>query len=409
MSLIRPIAPLPTIPVQDDMPRTISDPYAASCNPSREAKRLRSDSMPTNDNLPSPAIKSLPVAKGHSKPSRSAASTSPIVGPMQVNVDLTASKRRGRKPNTSTRAAREAQRKMNHSIIEKARRTKINDALATLRVLVPAQKRGQDEDDDDYELAEEGRGKKGDEKEFKLDVLVRTVSFLQQLTEKVKILEQGCCSKCGQGWSAGQKRKRDDAEEADSLDDETQNDQDLTSESDMQIGVDSTGRDTTPASNTRLPPIASWLPHHSIDPSHLSFNPNQSPRTAASLTNDSRIINQLPSPPTSTKFHPSIATMIPPALTLPLPRTPMSLITSTRPSSMSRSHPKSAKNSPVLSPTRTAEDESAASMLLHISSSSHRSSSSSERSYGSDYQPDRVRNLVQPLTPSSMLGLRREE
>jgi hypothetical protein len=76
---------------------------------------------------------------------------------------------------------------------------------------------------------------------------------------------------------------------------------------------------------------------------------------------------------------------------------------------MSRSHPKSAKNSPVLSPTRTAEDESAASMLLHISSSSHRSSSSSERSYGSDYQPDRVRNLVQPLTPSSMLGLRREE
>jgi hypothetical protein len=181
------------------MPRTQTDLYAASCNPPRQAKRLRSDSMPTNDIPPtSPSILS--------KPGRSAPS-SPVVDPT-VNPDSLASKRRGRKPNTSSRAAREAQRKMNHSIIEKARRTKINDALATLRVLVPPQhKRSQDVDDDDeYESTNEGKGKKGDEKEFKLDVLVRTVSFLQELTEKVRILERAGCSKCVK--RGGQKRKR---------------------------------------------------------------------------------------------------------------------------------------------------------------------------------------------------------
>ena len=36
-----------------------------------------------------------------------------------------------------TRTARESQRKMNHSRIEKARRLKINDALEALRTLVP--------------------------------------------------------------------------------------------------------------------------------------------------------------------------------------------------------------------------------------------------------------------------------
>lgn len=415
MSLLRPIAPLLEAN-RDDMPRIQNDPYAASCNPPRQAKRLRSDS---NDiTPPSPAIKAQPTMKTLSKPARPAAPNSPIVGPVKANADPTASKRRGRKPNTSSRAAREAQRKMNHSIIEKARRTKINDALSTLRVLVPAQhKRSQDGDDDDYELADEGKGRKGDEKEFKLDVLVRTVTFLQELTEKVKILEQGGCPKCGKTWSAGQKRKRDNVAETEIFEDDTQGDQEdfeLPNEGGMQTSVLNAGHDATLASNTRLPPIASWLPHPSVDPINLPYTP--SPKIVASLKNSPQLISQLPSPPSSTQFLPSITTQIPPTLTLPSPRPSalafnQSIITSTRPST-SRNPLASAKTSPVLSPTRTAEDESAASMLLHISSSSYRSSSSSERSHSGEYQLDStggMREPIQPLTPSSMLGLKKGE
>ena len=47
-----------------------------------------------------------------------------------------APKRRGRKPGTMSRSARESLRKLNHSRIEKARRTKINETLATLSTLV---------------------------------------------------------------------------------------------------------------------------------------------------------------------------------------------------------------------------------------------------------------------------------
>ena len=57
-------------------------------------------------------------------------------------------KRRGRKPGILSRAARESQRKMNHSRIEKARRLKINDTLTTLRALVPADF-GRDAEDND--------------------------------------------------------------------------------------------------------------------------------------------------------------------------------------------------------------------------------------------------------------------
>jgi hypothetical protein len=301
---------------------------------------------------------------------------------------------------------------MNHSIIEKARRTKINDALATLRVLVPASnKRSQDPDEEEDELMEEGKGKKGDEKEFKLDVLVRTVSFLQELTDKIKILEHGGCSKCSTRWDTVPKRKRSDVEEADVVDDETQGDQEefeRASESDMHINVPNAGHDAALALITRLPPIASWL-HPSMDPSNLAFNPIRSPMMITSLKNDPHVIHQLPSPPTSTHFYPSVTALVPPALTLPSPRTSVSLVTSTRPASLS--HPESANTSPMLSPTRTAEDESAASMLLLISSSSYRSSSSSERSCSDEYQRDNtggVSEQMQPLTPSSMLGLRME-
>jgi hypothetical protein len=173
----------------------------------------------------------------------------------------------------------------------------------------------------------------------------------------------------------------------------------------MQACLRNAGHGTASGPGTRLPPIASWLPHSSFD---LPFTPTQSPRMVASLNNDTQSISQLPSPPTSTTFRPSITRLVPPALTLPSPRTSASmnsLVISTRPSTTSRSHPASAKTSPTVSPTRTPEDESAASMLLHISSSSYRSPSLSERSYSGEYQPDSAGGL-QPLTPSSMLGLR---
>ena len=65
--------------------------------------------------------------------------------------------KRGRKPGPLSRSAREAQRRLNHSIIEKARRTKINDTLATLRQLEPvdygseteSREDAEDNDDDD--------------------------------------------------------------------------------------------------------------------------------------------------------------------------------------------------------------------------------------------------------------------
>jgi hypothetical protein len=408
MSLLRPIVPLP-ITNWDDMPRIYHDPYAASCNPPRQAKRLRSESI---GNPPvSPAITALSVSKSPPKAVRSAAPSSLVVNPTNINTDALPSKRRGCKPSTSSRAAREAQRKINHSIIEKARRTKINDALATLRILVPAQhKKSLDRDDDDYELTDEGKGKKGEEKEFKLDVLVRTVSFLQELTEKVRILEQRSCSKCDTGWRASQKRKRGDLAETEGFEDETQCDQE---DLELESGSDqNAGNEVSQAYKTRLPSIASWLPHPSVDPSNLAFTPTQSPRVVASLKNDPQPINQLPSPPASTQFLPSITTQIPPTLTLPSPSTlayGKSMITSPQPSTISRHDPASAKTSPVLSPTRTAEDESAASMLLHISSSSYRSSSSSEHSHSGEYSPDStggIRRTMQPSTPSSMLGLK---
>jgi hypothetical protein len=108
-------------------------------------------------------------------------------------------KKRGRKPNPnpSVRTAREAARKANHSVIEyverhacvqllwlirlhrKKRREKINQALTELRTLVPA--------DDTPEASPTT-------KDFKLEVLVRTVSHLQMLAGRVRELESAAAS-----------------------------------------------------------------------------------------------------------------------------------------------------------------------------------------------------------------------
>jgi len=280
--------------------------------------------------------------------------------------------RRGRKPATLSRTAREAQRKLNHSIIEKARRTKINDALATLRQLVPANYGQQPsppvEDDDeaadgDYEgkngtrAAKKPTGKREEkEREFKLEILVRTVSFMQDLIQRVEVLEetnrQQSCPSCAPApVPSSLKRKRStDAEQHSSRPESKRRD---IGPATPQQSPDASPQ--IPYSGARLPPISSWLPDLSqIDPT-LRPSPRASPE----------FNSHLPSPPSSTQFAPSRPpAQLPPALSLgPI-----------------ATH--------ALLSARTPEDESAASLLLEISASS----------------PTLSRQVQ---TPASLLGLTR--
>ena len=105
--------------------------------------------------------------------------------------------KRGRKPApAASRGAREQARKTNHSRIEKRRREKINEALATLREIVPvgiaSMLQAQQSPGVSPALSAVGTapGKKGQEKEFKLEVLERTVVFVKYLLERVNELER---------------------------------------------------------------------------------------------------------------------------------------------------------------------------------------------------------------------------
>jgi hypothetical protein len=228
-------------------------------------------------------------------------------------------RRRGRKPGPLSRTAREAQRKLNHSIIEKARRTKINEALGALRQLVPADygrrkdmdadkqsgdHNSGDENDEDEE-DDEGDGeygvprrktavtdKKGttgkkEEKEFKLEVLERTVAFLQDLTERCEDLQRENqqllgvrrCS-CHESPREPIGGKRNRSESASSV-----------------VDAD----DERPSKRHEpLPPISSWLPlspefvRHSTDlppPRHTTVAP--------------ALPSYLPTPPSSALFQPT--------------------------------------------------------------------------------------------------------
>jgi len=111
-------------------------------------------------------------------PASVASSPSPSAAP--------APRRRGRKPaGPLSKTAREQLRKTNHSVIEKRRREKINEALAALRQLVPNEK------------AHDPEKKEKEDREFKLEVLVRTVDYLRMMVDKMKKLENGMCVNCG--------------------------------------------------------------------------------------------------------------------------------------------------------------------------------------------------------------------
>ncbi|KAI8989049.1 hypothetical protein BD414DRAFT_415181 [Trametes punicea] len=458
-------------------PKDVAAPYAASCNPPRRAKRYRTGSLVEHDTppiLPAPPSLDKPVPRRaaarppilpkqpsqkdyhHMPPSPESESASEEEDEYEPGRDAPpAPKRRGRKPGAMSRSARESLRKLNHSKIEKARRTKINETLATLSALVNDRARvlpaaaGEPRESKD----EDAKGKKGkgrpEEKEFKLDVLVKTVEYMQDLIARVRALESATCAQCRPAdrlpaQDAGKdplKRKRtDDIEESLRLA-RHKRPHSRQDEDDCYIGDDEHGLangvddeqpspmpfipkpalSTSPVvpstSSPRLPSIASWLPHPYLDPSSLvSASPSTGP--ARSPTNI-----QLPSPPSSGRFRPAVTLANMPALTLPGPAQPLTLPHDAMQKAAGgvlppRQQRKSVSASPSVSPTWTPEDETAASLLLEMSSKPSSSSSSSRSppvlpgGLGMLSPPVEVRKergvprVVEAATPSSLLGMR---
>jgi hypothetical protein len=427
------------------MPEEHNGLYSASCNPPRGVKRSSAIFFSSPSFTQPRAI--LPMRPYAPRPPTSPETT---LEPPPLPA------KRGRKPGPLSRTAREAQRRLNHSIIEKARRTKINDALATLKELVPvgygqvkpppaesADPDDEDEDDDEYtdgtkkaKPKSKGTGKKEEkEKEFKLEILVRTVSFLQDLLKRVADLEAtgsapSTCQNCSVASNPSEKstkRKRIHLEDHDEDHNRVQETAystpsrgakaprvSETSSSNAKIPQDvpisptSLSHPSTPvfpppaADAARLPSISSWLPNSVIDPQLLppSNRPSSSPHMGS----------YLPSPPSSTHVDPVRTSHIPPVLSLG-PVATAAMVNA----------PRSA-TSPTTTTSRTAEDESAASLLLQIragSSPNFRpvpSSPSSASAYGlpdpsnfllhSDVRSQREGNHVrQAQTPGSMLGM----
>ncbi|KAG6380310.1 hypothetical protein JVT61DRAFT_8419 [Boletus reticuloceps] len=333
-SSFRPIAPA-------------EDVYAASCNPPRRAKRLRSDS-------------------------------SPLSSPSQPDDDDDAA------PSQSVAVADQAPSR-------KARRTKINDALATLRDLVPPEYKrpseshpdDSDDDDDDDPKRPRQKPKAQPEKEFKLEILIRTVAYLQDLMDRVKQLEHDGCPRCSEPISFAADRRKCPAD-AD------------------------TSRASSVAPHSRLPSISAWLPE---DQRSLLLTPSQSPTFGTAVAARS---TQLPTPPTSTICAPATTGyQIPPVLTLPSPCTRLPSATTTahilpRFSGFA-SRPRPSVPSPASSPTYTPDDETAASLLLRMSTTSPRTASNGVPPRPVEAAPSHVSSAgCGALTPSRLLGLSAE-
>ena len=311
---------------------------------------------------------------GTDRPSQSLPSLAPAISQLPPDAiappddddhipDVPEPKRRGRKPSTLSRAARESMRRQNHSRIEKARRTKINDALATLRNLVPADAgrklstivdESLDEDDEDDEFGSGGNSKKPgskskqkQEKEFKLEVLEKAVVYVQELQEKVRALESRGCERCSNVSTSPVHKPKRKHEAMPSSDDYDSN-------SSADVLADRPMKRLTPtqsifspvhsAPSTRLPPISSWLPS--------SMAGQGVPESRTPLVNPV----QLPTPPASVVIVPVASPQVPPSLRLELPVASLS----------TKNIPASSQPSPSWTP----EDESAASLLLRIKTSS---------------------------------------
>ena len=415
-------------------------PYTAFANPPRKAKRARTDPeiAPPPPSLPAQTSGLQARQRPHILPRDtygSPSNGSPAERDSSDDEDdydpvepVPAPKRRGRKPGPLSRSARESQRKLNHSRIEKARRTKINETLATLSNLVNdvEKQRAAASGSKPVEVEEKSKG----EKEFKLDVLVKTVSYVQELIERVKVLEMRNCSRCSttpqstpvsppESPSITRKRKADDLgvdievlEVGDDADDERD---EIARRASEKRAVRTTSPPSrapskAPSQSPCLPPISSWLPNPYVDPSCLPSMPDPSAPSS-----------HLPTPPLSGSFRVplSLASQAPPALTLPGPAHPLpaeSFASSSTSKAMrialpTRRMSNAAAPSPSVSPSWTPEDETAASLLLQMSSSPNTSSSrlrgnslEAARSGRSSASSASV-TPVQAETPSSLLGL----
>ncbi|KAG6884191.1 hypothetical protein C0992_006782, partial [Termitomyces sp. T32_za158] len=407
----------------------------ASANPARRAKQNSFRTL-----LPQPA----------SPPSTDGSEFEPtsVSGPAK----------RGRKPGPLSRAARESQRKLNHSIIEKARRTKINDALTSLKHLVPPGYGHQPSQPGSED--EEGKKKKGKkeerDKEFKLEILERTVVFLQDLLKRVDVLEANApcsantsllCTKCSSPLSPSSPSSTPDPNSIQHKEPSLKRKRSLSSQSTtFSVNPDAEFSHQCPYPHTspRLPPISSWLhnydsvtvpfPLRQVAPQLLNPLSQKSPSENATvdllLTDSNTSVTMgLPSPPTSTHFlpqqHPLPSSLVP---TLHLGASASASASTPQFSSGpltlfgnggSRDYSSSCSRSPItesashltlpsmLSPGRTPEDESAASLLLQISAGG---SGTSPLLTGVDTSQARfsVRTgigSVQAQTPGSMLGL----
>lgn len=210
-------------------------------------------------------------------PARKPKSEVPILPKQPSEPERVADSRRARKQNGSrTARERESLRKLNHSIIEKARRTKINDTLAALKQLIPPDfgyPQDAEEGDEEYADGVRSKGKKKkEEREFKLEILVRTVAYMRTLLDKVADLEAEAASADCQCNSPSSKRK-------------------FALDEDIQTAK-------RPKVQGGLPSIASWLPQIEL---------SRTPPLNSS---------HLPSPPASAHFSPIMPVQIPPTLSL---------------------------------------------------------------------------------------------
>lgn len=344
--------------------------YAASCNPSRRAKRplpVTSVSAALPD-----GAKPVPIQP------RRAAGKQDILS--EDTLDLTspapAPAKRGRKPGPLSRAAREAQRRLNHSIIEKARRTKINDALATLRELVPLEygqnkspalqpiESDADDDVEDYQSSSSKQKKAGKkpekEKEFKLEILIRTVAYMKDLISRVAELEAqvvaGGQPQVASGppseVSPSRKRQRSNIEDVEPLPQSNRPRTDHYSRTQGPLSPTNVATFSSrpppvfrPNLEGPLPSISSWLPDTVVDP---RLRPSGSKQTQQSPPGTS---SYLPSPPSSTHFEPTRSSHLPPTLSL---------------AALSSSASSSSSSS---GPNRTPEDENVATLLIQMSTS----------------------------------------
>ena len=341
-----------------DLSRNELLPYTASSNPPRRAKRpTTAGTTLSGTDRPLQSLPSLAPAI----PSLIADATSPA-DDNDLIPEVPEPKRRGRKPSTLSRAARESMRRQNHSRIEKARRTKINDTLATLRNLVPVdagrklsvtgdESLDEDDEDDEFESGDPkkpgSKSKQKQEKEFKLEILEKAVLYVQELQEKVHVLESRGCARCSNvGVSPVHKPKRKHEAMPPSDDYDSNSSADVIADRPMKrpAPTQSIFPPGHPPPSTRLPSISSWLPS-SITEQGLS-------ESRTPLVNPV----QLPTPPASVVVGPVTSPQVPPSLRLELPVASLStknILASSQPS-----------------PSWTPEDESVASLLLRIKTSS---------------------------------------